>query len=1712
MSSIDERVVQMRFDNAQFEKGVSQTIKTLSQLDKALDVKASAKSLASISTAASNINFDSATNSLTGFGGVAYSVFSDMIGGIDSVKDQIEALIGSLLSAAKTQTIIGGWTRASNLDQAKFQLRGLGVEFEKVNTSIQNAVMGTPFGMDAAASAAAQLVASGVQVGEEMDKALLGISGVAVMTNSSYEDISRIFTTIAGNGRIMTQQLNQIAGRGLNVAAALAEQLGLTEQEVRQLVHEGAIDFKTFSYAMDQAFGEHAKQANDTFSGAFANMKAALSRLGADFMVPIQEMLRRTSLGTRQVLENVITGMRSVREVIHPKNALGDTGAAGEWSIVRSFEENLGYIGDALDTFLTEFGHSGTIANLINAFVGPVDAIFHTIGWGAREIIENVFTRLSGLTFENLGHFMDAIAPKMYEFGDFLVKTIPLGFDTLGNVFQGLMNILRGIGSLLAPIGQAIWNLMGGSVDAVGQFLLDMGAKSVEVTGKFKEFTETLHLSDEAIAKVADFLAGVGKAIGSVVGAVGNVGGKALEAFFKLFEQAWPAISGVAEVLGSILGPALDVVGQAITVVADAIGNVISQIPEFLGQFIDFEAVGQTLHDIATTIGNAFQNVDLSGITKFVGDLVSGTADLEPVGNLIGTVASKFGELANAVTGNIPSRVDKISESFDRLKNSIGDFSISKLLGNSGKNSISGAFAGLLGDTDQTDQADKLTKSAEAARSFAHALSALGSVADTAKTSVKDFGANVLDFVQNISWDDILGGLSALVAGIVTGGVLKTLWDTSRVVIHLGEAFAKIIDIPAAISDLISGLSGLAESIGKAAKAEAYTDALLNIAKAVGILAASIFVISLIPADKLGQSVGVIAGMLVGIAAVGAGLIYLMDRMTKDMDVKKMLAWSSGMASISAVFTSMAAAIAVLALSAALLSNIPFDRLLPAVGAIVVLILTLGASVKLMKGAEKDLAAVGIGLLAMSLGMIALAAATAMFSAIPIPQLILGLSIVVGLILGISAMLGSDYMSKATGKLVGVGVAMALMSASMIALAAAVAAFGILPLDVLVKGLASVVVIMLALTALAKYAQGSALAIAAAGVAFALMSTFFLSLAASLAILSAIPDIGPGLVATLAVIIAAVASLYVLSGNAAGALGGAAAMAIFAGSVLLIAGALMAMSLVPTDKLLGAVVAIGALLVVFAIVASVATPVIGALKGLSIAFAIFGVAIMSIGVGLMLFATGLTLLAAISIAAFDQIGRGLEVLSEHLANVGVILAIGLGEAIVALNTTLAAKSGELSAAAGSLVIAFAGGLSIGQPALVNSGIQLFMGFLDGIMQNVEQIYLAAARIIIGLADGLRNYRAILLESVNSLVLSIGAALLSGLADVVQNIPGVGQAWADGLRGTADDMNAAAEELSQGVHSVIDEEMAKITPTAKNAMGDTASAISGSEGEMSGAADNAFGGLLDSVGVKLDGLPGMAEGKMDELMSTLEGSAGPAEEAGQGAGEGYYNGFENPMNQLPDMAQGKTQEAVDAAGSVPSWGSGYGVGSNFGEGMVNGVGAWAGSLAEKAASMVRDAVAKAKEAQKSASPSKVMYQVGSWFGEGYVLGIASMIATVGDTARNMAQVGVNEASGLLVTMSDLMSGVDWDAEPVITPVLDTTALEDGMNRVNGLLPQSTIGTEFMSNYAGLIPAIGGNGKTFIGDIYVTLDYKAGSDAMEMVDGIVSGLEDRLNLEA
>lgn len=315
MNNIDERIVEMRFDNKQFENGVKETMGTLSRLKNALNLSESAKSLEELDKIGKTMSFDGIAAGIEAlqkrfstFGIVGMRI-------IENLTDSVMRLATKGFSFLSDSIVSGGIRRAMNIENAHFQLQALLKDEAKVQAIMDNAmesVDGTAYAFDEAAKAASQFAASGLQAGDDMMEALMGVVGVAAMTNSQYEDIARIFTTVAGNGRLMGDQLNQFAGRGLNAAATLADYFNdvnsgavqanenvaaaikqltkgtrVAEGDIRSFVSKGQISFDIFASAMNSAFGDSAKKANETFTGAFSNMKAALARIGAEFISPL---------------------------------------------------------------------------------------------------------------------------------------------------------------------------------------------------------------------------------------------------------------------------------------------------------------------------------------------------------------------------------------------------------------------------------------------------------------------------------------------------------------------------------------------------------------------------------------------------------------------------------------------------------------------------------------------------------------------------------------------------------------------------------------------------------------------------------------------------------------------------------------------------------------------------------------------------------------------------------------------------------------------------------------------------------------------------------------------------------------------------------------------------------------------------------------------------------------------------------------------------------------------------------------------------------------------------------------------------------------------------------------------------------------------------------------------------------------------------------
>lgn len=372
----DTKIVEMEFDNAAFEKNIHQSIDSLDDLQSKLDNMRGGNAFQQIAAAASDMGFDKV---VSGIDSIDKKMSAMGVVGATVINNLTNSFLNfgrNLWSSTIGQAASGGMRRALNIQQAEFLMEGLKLDVKQLKDDAMFAVEDTAYGFDEAASAAAQFGVAGVKAGEEMKHALLGVSGVAAMTGRDYASIAHIFTTMASQGRVMGMQLTQMSYAGINAAEVLAKHLNTSAANVTKMVSQGKISFKQFSDAMYEAFGEHAKDANKTFQGNLSNIKAALSRIGAEFAGPLTTDFIPAMGELRNLINQIKKDMTPVVELFQKLTKVGNKLA---------------------QSFLESVKNSGAFHNIFEGLTNIFYA-FLTVALAVSQAFKEAFPQFNGIT------------------------------------------------------------------------------------------------------------------------------------------------------------------------------------------------------------------------------------------------------------------------------------------------------------------------------------------------------------------------------------------------------------------------------------------------------------------------------------------------------------------------------------------------------------------------------------------------------------------------------------------------------------------------------------------------------------------------------------------------------------------------------------------------------------------------------------------------------------------------------------------------------------------------------------------------------------------------------------------------------------------------------------------------------------------------------------------------------------------------------------------------------------------------------------------------------------------------------------------------------------------------------------------------------------------------------------------------------------------
>lgn len=861
---------------------------------------------------------------------------------------------------------------------------------------------------------------------------------------------------------------------------------------------------------------------------------------------------------------------------------------------------------------------------------------------------------------------------------------------------------------------------------------------------------------------------------------------KVSDYFSEILNKSAEARNGILEAWKSLGGR--DLIIEAITNAWQGLLSVLTPIKKAFkevfgsinpGHLMDFSAGLHKLSEKLKLTAEQSERVKLvfKGLFSAVDLLLSAgktvaSAVISLLSNM-GGIADGFLQIAAAVGGWISSlhdaaeenkifskTIDYISSAITKAKDGIDAFreAVSKKLSLGNYNGMFSVLSGLW---------NALKKGAAMAASFGKTvLSGIG----------KAFSS---------------GGIGSIVDVLNSGIITAILIKIHQFFGGVTDMFEAVADVRGIFDEIKNILSGVCSSL-EAWQKNIQAGTLLKIAAAVAILTVSLIALSAIDEDKLGGSLAAVTVML-------AELMVSLGAFGK-MNLK-----FGGASKAVAMLIAISASVTILAGAMKKISSLSWEELAKG-------IVGIGALAGVIAGAAALLSKVSGKAMKGAANIVIFSAAIKILSSACIDLAALGWEELAKGLVGIGVLLAEIDIflntAKFSGKMLSVSLGMVVLGAAMKILGSACCDFGRMSWEEIAKGLASIGVLLLEISAFtkltgnAKHLLSTGVALIAIGAAMKIfassvtdlgklswaqlgkgltgMASALISVAAATRLMpKRLTVIGSGLLivsAAINVLTKAfiksssmswsdIARSMVVIGGSLGvlAVGLRAMKGTDGAAVSLIAASAGISMLVPVLKILGgmsvkeivtSMAALAATLVAVSIAAKLMKPVIGTIMALSGAMSLFGVSCALVGAGIMMAAAGLTALAA-----------GL-----------VISAASIGESLSALFDGFSRAGGAFSAMLISLIEAACNALDGTVPVIAETLLKTLTQALSTFKTYVPQTVDLVADILVQIMDGLADKIPAIVSS--------AANMISAFVDALDDAIGGAAGWTDILTGMA----------------------------------------------------------------------------------------------------------------------------------------------------------------------------------------------------------------------------------------------------------------------------------------------------------------------------------------
>ena len=1291
--TVDERVVEMRFDNKQFEQNVQTSLSTLDKLKRSLNLDGAAKGLEDVNSAAKNCNMSGLTSAVETVH-AKFSAFEVMaVTALANITNSVINTGKQMLHSLTIEPISQGFEEYElKMGSIQTIMMSTGASLEEVNGYLQELNTysdKTIYSFQDMTSNIGKFTNAGVKL-EDAVMAIQGISNEAAISGANANEASRAM---------------------YNFAQALsAGYVKLIDWKSIENANMATVEFKTQLLEAAVAAGTVEKTADGMYRVLTENNQGSTMDEAINATKNFNDSLQYQWM-TTDVLVNTL------RDYADETTEIGKKAFAAAQE-VKTFTQLMDTLKEA---------------------VGSGWAMTWEILFGDFEEAKTLWTSLSNA----IGGFIDAQSDAR--------NSMLQGWKDMGGrtaLIEAAKNAFEGLASVVKPISEGFREI----------FPPITSERLYNLTVGLKEFTSHLKLGESASKNLKNTFKGLFAVLDIVK-----------QAFSAVFNAIVPLFGGLDDLGGGILTVtggigewlvALDEFIKKNDIFNKAIQGVIGFVGKAAGAFKDF----------AAEIKDRFNLPDLDEIKESLKDFLNLVKEKIKLPGL---------ELIHATLERIHERMSHVGESAGNMKN--GVLNAIEAMGNALANC---KFLQLL-------------------QALWNGVKAIGGGIAKALSGLAD------TLIEKVSNADFSGAID-LLNGLSIGGIALAVTKFLKSFTEPLEGLQGILD---GVTGILDGVRGCFEAYQTQLKA----GTLLKIATAIGILAASIVVISLIDSEKLSASLGAMTVMFADL--IGAMTVMFAD-LIGAMAVFNKLGGFTGKGSTKLIV--FAGAVLILSSAVKKLADLSWEQLAKGLVGVGVLLAELDAFMATAKFSKKATST--------ATGMVILAAAVKILASVvkdladlEWEQLGKGLVGVGVLLAEVDIFLNT---AKFGGKAISTATGMVILAAAMKILASVCKDFGEMKWEEIGKGLTSVGILLAEvaaftnLTGNAKHVISSGLAlieIAAAMKIFASAMSDFAQFSweqigkgltamggalAEVAIATKLMPknmvgIGTGLVivgAALEIVAhslgkmgnfsweqiakglvtmgVALTELAVGLNFMKGTLSGSAAMLVAAAALAVLTPVLSVLGAMSWVSIAKGLVTIAGAFTVLGVAGAVLTPLVPTILGLSGAFALIGVGVLAIGAGLLAAGTGLsalavgfTALAAAGAAGATAIVASLTVIITGVAALIPAVLEKIGEGIIAFCRVIAESAPAIGEAIKAVVLSLLDVLLECVPQIADGALALIAAVLEALVKYTPSIVDSIFQFLIKVLEGIAKN----LPELIKVAIDVLMAFFSGIVDALSGI-------------------------------------------------------------------------------------------------------------------------------------------------------------------------------------------------------------------------------------------------------------------------------------------------------------------------------------------------------